>query len=219
MQKFLARIDQNPDLSAPAIILPRMSFEIVNIMYDSERKLTGAARSITSVPTDNSVANVRLTPIPYNLDFRLNIMVKNSEDGLKILEQILPYFNPAFTVSARMIDGMEAVDIPVVLNSVDQEDTYENNFEERRALIWTLTFTVKGYYYGPSYQRKVIKFANTNIYSTMDQNGTPLTRITVQPGLTANGQPTTDINQTVPYSDINIDDDWAYIVRIENLND
>lgn len=217
MQKFLARIQQNPDLTAPAIVLPRMSFEIINIDYDGERRLTGAARAVSPNPANSTVANVRLSPIPYNINFRLNLMVKNSEDGLKILEQILPYFNPAFTVTAAMVDGMEPVDIPVVLNSVETEDTYEANFEERRVLIWTLTFTVKGYYYGPSYQKKLIKFANTSIYSTMDQNADPVVRVTVQPGLTANGQPTTDINQTVPYADISIDDDWAHIVRIIDL--
>ena len=217
MQKFLARIEQNPDLSAPAITLPRMSFEMINIEYDGDRRLTGAASQVIASPTDGSVANVKYAPIPYNLNFRLNLMVKYSEDGLKILEQILPYFNPAFTVSAAMIDGTEPVDIPIILNSVDSEDTYEAGFEERRAVIWTLTFTVKGYYFGPSYQRKLIKFVDVNLYSTTDQTALPVTQINVQPGLTANGQPTTNINETIPYTDINIDDNWAYIVTIENL--
>jgi hypothetical protein len=146
-------------------------------------------------------------------------MVKYAEDGTKIIEQILPFFKPEFTVTANLVDGMDAlVDIPIVLNSINVEDTYEGSYEDRRAIIWTLNFTLKGYYYGPVSQRKIIKFANTNVYSTMTAED-PISRITVQPGLTANGQPTTDINQTVAYSAINIDDDWAYIVQIVDPNE
>lgn len=215
-QKFLSRITQDPTFTAPAITLPRMSFELTSMNYDGERKLTNMM-----VNTRGTVANDRLrtqfTPAPYNLEFELNIMAKYSEDGTKILEQILPFFKPDFTVTAKLIDEMDMlVDIPVVLNSVSSEDTYEGSYEERRVLTWTLRFTLKGYYYGPITEKKVIKFANTNLYSALTANNAN-SRIIVQPGLTANGEPTTDISETVPYSSINIDDDWAYIVRIENL--
>lgn len=215
MERFLARIEQDPDLTAPAIRLPRMSFEMVSMTYDPERKLTPMLYSVKGIPTNDSSVKTQLTPAPYDLDFQLNIMVKYAEDGTKIIEQILPYFKPEFTVTAKLIDGMDVnVDIPIVLNSVSVEDTYEGSYEDRRAIIWTLNFTLKGYYYGPVLQRKIIKFANTNIYSSMTATD-PVANILVRPGLTANGQPTTDINQSVPYSAINIDDDWAYIVQIE----
>ena len=116
-----------------------------------------------------------------------------------------------------MIDSMDMVmDIPVILNGITTEDTYEGSYDQRRAITWTLDFTMKGYYYGPTSERKVIKFANTDIYSTMSA-ALPVSRVTVQPGLTSNNQPTTNITQTVPYSQINIDDDWAYIVKVETL--
>ena len=219
MQKFLSRIEQDPDFTAPAITLPRMTFELVSLYYDGERKLTNFARNTKGISSNDGALLSQFAPTPYNLEFQLNIMAKYSEDATKIVEQILPFFKPEFTVTAKLIDSMDMLtDIPVVLNSINTEDTYEGSYEERRAIIWTLTFTLKGYYYGPTTTRKIIKFANTNLYSSLTAN-TAVERVIVQPGLTANGTPTTDINVTVPYANINIDDDWAYIVRIENLND
>jgi hypothetical protein len=219
MQKFLSRLEQDPDLTAPAITLPRMSFELISMDYDGERKLTNYARNTKGIANNDNSVSTQFTPTPYNLEFQLNIMAKYDEDATKIVEQILPFFKPEFTVTAKLIDSMDMLtDIPIVLNSISSEDSYEGSYEERRAIIWTLTFTVKGYYYGPVTTRKVIKFANTNIYSSMTANNAA-ERVMVQPGLTANGAPTTDIAQTVPYANINIDDDWAYIVRIETLND
>ena len=214
MEKFLARTQQDPNFTAPAITLPRMSFEIINIEYDGERKLSGLYNTKTNGSTPGSVS-VQYAPAPYDLTFDLNIMVKYSEDGLKIVEQILPFFKPAFTVSAKLLDDSTTLtDIPIVLNSVTKEDSYEGSYEELRAIIWTLNFTLKGYYYGPSIEKKVIKFSDVNFYTSMEATD-PLERATIQPGLTANGQPTTDISQTIPYADINFEDDWAYIVRIE----
>jgi hypothetical protein len=219
MEKFLARIEQDQNLTAPSIRLPRMSFEMVSMVYDPERKLTPATYSVKGISSNDSAVKSQYTPAPYDLDFQLNIMVKYYEDGSKIVEQILPFFKPEFTVTARLIDDMDIlVDIPIVLNSINVEDTYEGSYEDRRAIIWTLNFTLKGYFYGPIIERKIIKFANTNIYSAITATD-PVSRITVQPGLTANGQPTSDINETVPYSDINIDDDWAYIVQIVDPNE
>lgn len=215
MQKFLSKIDQDPGLTAPAITLPRMSFEITSIRYDGERKLSNMVRSKAASNEPGSV-NTQFAPSPYDIEFDLNIMVKYSEDGLKIVEQILPYFKPEFTISAKMMDGSNDVtDIPVVLNSISNEDTYEGSYDERRAIIWTLSFTMKGYYYGPVTKRKIIQFANTSIYSSLTATN-QVVDLTVQPGMLANGSPTTSITDTIAYTDIAIDDDWAYIVRIND---
>lgn len=215
MQKFLARIGEDPGLNAPAITLPRMSFEIVGMNYDGERKLTSSMRNSIAISSDDNQYKSVLTPTPYNIEFQLNVMTKYNEDGTKIIEQILPYFKPDFTPSVKMIDDLDYyLDIPIILNSVTTEDTYEGSFEERRALIWTLNFTVKAWYFGPVTDKKVIKFSTVNTYTTLETTADPEYTVTAQPGLTANGQPTTDINETVPYADINADDDWAYIVQI-----
>lgn len=168
MQKFLARLEQDPNFKAPAMTLPRMSFEITNMTYDGSRKLTNAlTNAITS--TDKNILRSQYTPAPYNLDFQLNIMTKYSEDGAKILEQILPFFKPEQTLSVKLIDPLDAYfDVPVILNSITTEDSYEGDFETRRALIWTLNFTVKGYFFGPVSDKKVVKFVRANIFDDMN---------------------------------------------------
>ena len=215
-QKFLARTEQDPNLNAPAISLPRISFEITGMAYDGERKLTRTLRNSVPIDSDDGVFRSTLVPTPYNLDFQLTIMTKYAEDGTKILEQILPYFQPDWTPSVKLVDDLEYyLDVPIILNSVSTEDIYEGTFDERRALTWTLNFTVKGWYFGPTSNRKVIKFSTTNIYADFDQANSDVT-MTVQPGLTTNGEPTTDISETVPYANINEEDDWGYIVQIED---
>jgi len=216
MQKFLARLEQDPSLTAPQITLPRMSFELTGMSYDAERNLTPMGRHSKAISTNDGSFNSQYTPAPYNLTFQLNIMTKFKEDGTKIIEQILPYFKPDFTPTVKLIDDIDIhLDIPIVLDSVTFEDSYEGNFEQRRALIWTLTFTMKGYFFGPVTQKKVIKFVKANLYSDITSN-TVAEYVTVQPGLTSNNTPTQNINQTVAYTNINFDDDWAYITQIKD---
>lgn len=215
MQKLLSRLEQDPNLNAPAITLPRMSFEIVNMGYDPDRKLTSLSR-LTRPGETADVLTSQYAPSPYNIEFELNVMTKYNEDGMKIVEQILPHFKPEMTPSVEIIDGLPPVDIPIILNSVTKEDVYEGSYEERRALIWTLNFTMKAYFFGPTSQKKIIKFVEANTYTPLSSN-TAFQRVTVQPGLTANGDPTTYPDLTVPYADISVDDDWAYICTIEDL--
>lgn len=216
MQKFLARIEQDPDLSAPAITLPRITFEITGMTYDGTRNLTALKRSGKSITTTDGSFNSVFSPAPYNISFQLNVMSKYAEDGTKILEQIIPFFKPDFTPTVKLLDDMEMYfDIPIVLNNISTEDTYDSDFISRRTLIWTLDFTLKGYYFGPVTEKKVIKFAKVNMYGELDAT-TPEEFVTVRPGLSAIGTPTTDITQTVDYADINFDDDWAYITTIED---
>jgi hypothetical protein len=223
MQKFLARIEGDPGLNAPAAIsLPRMSFELTNVVYDPDRRLTGRIRNTKTSSANNDILTSQFVPAPYNLDFTLNIMAKYSEDGIKILEQILPFFKPEWTTSVKLVDELEEYyDIPTILTSVNSEEVYDGDFTTRRVVIWTLTFTMKGYFFGPVTNKKVIKFANTNFYSTARDgdftlNAGLLNNVKVYPGLTANGEPTTLANNTIDYADINKDDDWAYVVVVED---
>lgn len=210
-QKFLAKITQDPDLSKiSAVNLPRMSFEITSMSYDGARK-TGSRTMIEA--TDGTSV---YTPAPYNIEFNLYIMTKYAEDGTKILEQIIPFFKPEYTYSAFILDNIPAMDIPLVLNSVSLEDLYEADFESRRALMWTLTFTMKAAYFGPIRDKKRIKFVDVRTYPQMEVGGG--SRITIQPGLTANNEPTSDINETIPFQQIEVDDDWGVITMIEDLD-
>lgn len=214
-QKFLAKIRKDPKHEAPySISLPRMSFEITSMNYDGARKTASLNRMTKNAGDDNSKTYL-YSPAPYNLEFNLYIMTKYAEDGTKILEQILPYFKPEYTFTAKIIDDLQAVDLPLVMNSVSVEDIYDGDFETRRSLMWTISFTMKGFFFGPERSSKLIKFADARLYPRTEAEAERTQRITVQPGLTANGEPTTDINETVPYLDVEIEDDWDFITLIE----
>ena len=147
-QKFLARIQQQPDLNkATQITLPRMSFEVNNITYDPSRK-TGVTQTF-KVKDGKQVKKVFM-PVPYNLGFELNILTKLQDDSLQILEQVLPFFQPGFTLTIDLVNSIgEKRDVPMVLDSINFSDDYEGNFETRRALIYTLNFTAKTFMFGP----------------------------------------------------------------------
>jgi hypothetical protein len=148
MQKFLARIQQQPELEREiAITLPRLSFEMQGLQYDPTRK-TGIAQ--TFLAKSGTTAKKVYMPVPYNVGFELSIMAKLSDDALQILEQIVPYFQPSFNITVNLIDSIgEKKDIPIVLESINYSDQYEGNFDTRRIIIYTLSFTAKTYLFGP----------------------------------------------------------------------
>lgn len=149
MQKFLAKIEQQEDLTKPvAITLPRMSFEMTSIQYDSSRK-TGIVQTFKACDKNGKVKKVFM-PVPYNIGFELNIFTKLNDDALQIVEQILPFFQPSFNVTVDLVESIgEKKDVPIVLDSIDFQDDYEGSFQTRRALIYTLRFTAKTYIFGP----------------------------------------------------------------------
>ena len=149
-QKFLARIQQQPELNkATQITLPRMSFEITSINYDATRK-AGITQTFKATDADDGDKLKKVfMPVPYNLGFELNILCKLQDDGLQILEQILPFFQPGFTLSIDLVKSIgEKRDVPMILNSINQQDDYEGDFSTRRALIYTLSFTAKTFMFG-----------------------------------------------------------------------
>tara|TARA_R100000234_G_scaffold86030_1_gene54927 strand:+ start:820 stop:1617 length:798 start_codon:yes stop_codon:yes gene_type:complete len=147
-QKFLARLEQQADLNKPiAITLPRMSFEMTSIQYDSSRKL-GVTQTFKA--SDGTNLKKVFMPVPYNIGFELNILAKLNDDALQIVEQILPYFQPSFNLTLDLVSSIgEKRDIPIILDSMNFQDDYEGDFSTRRALIYTLGFTAKTYLFGP----------------------------------------------------------------------
>ena len=145
-EKFLTRISADPNLNPSiALTVPRMGFELTAMTYDGVRKLNTMGRNVAAGTTG---LKKQFNPVPYNWDFSLYVYVKNAEDGTQILEQILPFFTPEFTVTMNLVSSMsEKRDIPLVLNSVTSEDTYEGDFASRRSIIWTLSFMMKGFLY------------------------------------------------------------------------
>ena len=148
-QKFLARMQQEANLNKPIqVTLPRMSFEFTNLEYDSSRKVT-QTQTIVSETSDGSVKKAYV-PVPYNMTIQLSIMTKLNDDMLQIIEQILPYFQPAYTLPIKFLGNLNEVKyVPINLDTIQMEDDYEGNFDTRRALVYTLTFTAKTYIYGP----------------------------------------------------------------------
>jgi len=144
--KMLIRISQDPNLNPKvALTVPRMGFELTAMSYDGARKLNTMGRNVKKGTTG---LKKQFNPVPYNWDFSLYVFVKNAEDGTQILEQILPFFTPDFTVTMTLVSGMTVkMDIPLVLNSVTSEDSYEGDFATRRSIIWTLSFLMKGFLY------------------------------------------------------------------------
>ena len=170
-QKWLARLDQDPSLgSAVAITLPRLGFEIGSLSYDPTRKLN-RVQKFKKVKSSSSNANkldTQFMPVPYNMDITLYAMAKNSDDALQIVEQILPFFQPDYTLTLNdMADMGIKRDVPIILNDVGYEDNYQGDFESRRAIIYTMGFTTKFYLYGPVTSSSVIKTVQVDQYSDL----------------------------------------------------
>jgi len=221
-EKALARLDANPNLYNPiAVTLPRMAFEITTMSYDGTRKLQTIQKNVKQ--GDGSKTR-QYVPVPYNISFTLYVMVKNAEDGTKIIEQILPYFTPDWTPTVDIIPEMGLkYDTPIVLLNIMSQDTYEGNYDQRRVLTWTLDFLLKGYVFGPVKQSGVITLADINFMdaSKFDDVGAavgnvdPVSSYTITPGLTANGQPTSNAQLSVDRSAISANDNYGYIVTRE----
>ena len=225
-EKMLARLDADPNLNRPAIVLPRMSFELTDLNYGPTRKLNTIGKIVAANPDDPNSATFQYTPVPYDFNFILSIAVKNADDGTRILEQILPFFTPNWSSTVDLIPELGIkLDIPIVLNAVSSEDTYEGNFEERRSIVWTLSFTMKGYIFGPTRptgtgSAPIIKLANVNFYDTSTYNNINdavgnldvAESVVITPGLLANGSPTTNAAASVSSDLINADDNYGYII-------
>ena len=164
-QKWLLAVqDTTADRKVVATRTPRMGFAMTGVSYDSARKLNTIGRNVaanTSSTTTNMVT--MYNPVPYNFDFELFILVKNAEDGTQILEQILPYFTPEFTVTVNTIPDMNIkADVPIVLNSSSVADEYEGDLSTRRTITWTLSFVLKGFIYPNLTSGEIIKTIEVN---------------------------------------------------------
>jgi hypothetical protein len=215
-EKFLARLDQDPTLSKEvAIQLPRLSFEITNMSYSSNRALNKMVRNSTAGTGTNSL-KTQFAPVPYDINIQLSGMFANQEDAVQVVEQILPFFRPEWTNSVKIVPEIDDYyDVPTVLNSMTIEDTYDSDYQTRRAIIYTFDFTVKGYIFGPVSNKGVIKRTIIDITNnaSADPIGTeagPQKKIILTPGLLANGQPTSNSAASVALSSINANSNYGY---------
>jgi hypothetical protein len=230
--KMLARVFQDPNIDRQTAVapLPLISFEMGQMKYDGSRKLPTINRIAVKKASDADKFKYQYNPVPYNIEFKVYIYAKNAEDGTKIIEQILPFFTPDWTTTVSLIPEMEVtMDIPIILNNISYNDTYDGQFVKRRAIVWSLDFVCKGFLYGPVKTGGIIKFVNNNYYLTnsnniIDQVGNlPMEeKVTIQPGLSNTGiainyfgAPNANTG-TVPYNEIEVNDDFGYITQIYN---
>ena len=210
-QKFLYRLQGNPtDGRKVAITLPRIYFEMTGIDYDATRKTPATQKYKTVVNDEGNEVRTQYVPVPYNISFEVGILAKSQDDGLQILEQILPFFQPSFSMSLKFIPDMDEVrDVAVVLNSVDFDDDWEDDFSTRRSITYSMQFTCKSYIYGPYSKADIIR--KSRIIETIgDQN---VGKRTVELSYTPKAK--TDINQDgqVDAADdllVTADDDFGF---------
>ena len=172
-QKFLTRLREDPNLNKKvALTLPRIGFEISGISYDPSRKLNSIQKvKKANTSADGKTLSSQYMPVPYNMDFELVVMAKQSDDALQIVEQILPFFQPDYTITLNDNTAMGTTrDVPIILTGVTYSDEYEGSFEDRRVLTYSLTFTAKFYLYGPVTDQKVIKQVQVDQYTDMPVN-------------------------------------------------
>jgi hypothetical protein len=168
-EKFITRLTQDPDLNRNTqTILPRMAFEIAGMSYDPTRKPETNLKYRTTAPGSGARVKSRYSGTPYDINFELYIMVRNIEDGNQIVEQILPYFSPVYNLSLGLLSDFpeDFTTVPITLNAVNQSIDYEGDYETTRMIIWTLSFTMKGWFYGPTSTQNVITTAITNIFDS-----------------------------------------------------
>lgn len=218
--KWISRLNDEGDAyqQRPAIILPRISFEIQELTYDASRRLS-TGDMFKNKKTANEFTST-FVAAPYDISFAVSILCKYSEDGAKIVEQILPYFKPEWTTHVKMLDDVDIVmDIPIILNSVDSEEIYESDYTQRRVIQWTLTFTMKTYFFGPVIPKKVIKFIDLNFHADTTSTAPTLEEVHIQPGMDKFREPTQLIKDSIHYSKIEFDDPWADAYEILTIED
>jgi hypothetical protein len=235
-QKFLARLEESPDLSKrTSLTLPRMSFEFTGLTYDSSRKVTTTQNIAVKDPNDGAVTKKAYMPVPYSMQFELSIMTKLNDDALQIVEQILPYFQPSYNLTVQLVSAMkEKRDIPIILENVTMDDQYEGNFTSRRVLLYTMRFSAKTYLFGPvtTATKDVIRKASVRYlaggsksterdvtYSvtpraTKDYTGDVLTNLAEDIDLGATTINVVDGSALTVKTYIDIDDEELYITKI-----
>jgi len=206
-EKFMVRLDQQADLDNRefAITLPRMGFEISGIAYDPGRKLTRINKLKRVKSGSNKTYDYNYTPVPYNISYTLSIFTATAENGLQIVEQILPYFQPDYTITLNLIPELSIKrDVPIILNSVNYEDSYNGDFTTRRAVIYTLEFVAKTYLFGPATTQNIIRTVQSDTYTDTDTtNKARESRITITPSPTS----------------ADPDDDFGFTTSIQNFTD
>ena len=227
-EKFLAKLRTDPDGRREiAMVLPRLSFELTSMNYAPERVLNRTHKQLGLGGGNNSLRKT-FTPAPYDLDMSLYAMFSHQEDAVQVVEQILPYFRPEWTNSVKIVPELDTyVDIPTIYTGMTIEDSYDGDFEQRRAIIYTFTFKIKGYLFGPVTNKGIIRRTLVNTFNPqantatgnviISTSDTKLQRLTLTPGLLANGQPTSNSSASIPISQISANTNYGFAFDREDF--
>lgn len=201
--KYVTRLVQDAALGAKsAIKLPRLAFEYTDITYAPERKITSKRRISGVDPNNGNALNNVYNPVPYDIAFSLSIFSKSQEEALQIIEQIVPFFSPDYTIKVKGVSNPDInYDVPIDLIGVTPDDSYEGAFEDRRVIIWQMDFVMKAFMFGPARNTGIIKTAITEFKSPI---GTPYATVTVEPYI-----------EGMALSDITKDDAFTYLTDIQ----
>lgn len=199
--KYLDRIRENPDLDTDtkvAVKLPRMSFEITGFAYDATRQLAKTS-TFNTIGSSTSTRQKFFTPVPYTINFQLNIYAKTQDDALQVVEQILPYFNPQYTLTIKPFASQYPdfkEDIPIAIQSLTFSDDFDGQLETRRTIIYTLDFEMKVSFHGPISDSGIIRSSITKLFQMengLNDSDIQLETITVTPDPTSTfGMPDSD---------------------------
>lgn len=226
-QKYIKYLLNPPEDRKISTTLPRMSFAMMQYSIDAERKVGTTQKRKHFVSGDKKSATTSFVETPYKLEFELYIYGKNQDDCTQIIEQIIPYFNPTYTNSVNVIPELGTqgnYDVQTTLNSIMLQDEYEGNNEETRFVVYTVSFTMDVFFFGPVSTTGVIKRVQTDIAIVKDEPVLDTTkgrniRLTTTPGLTEDGEPTTDYELSIPYQEIEENDPYGFVHRHEMFFD
>ncbi len=227
-EKYLVKLRSDPDARREiAMVLPRLAFEMQQMTYSPERVMNRQNKQIGKGGGNNTLRQT-WTPAPYDIEMVLYAMFANNEDAVQVVEQILPYFRPEWTNSVKIVPELNTyVDVPTILTGMTIEDSYDGDFESRRAIIYTFNFTVKGYIYGPVTNRGIIRRTLINQFIPTSNTATgnvivstsdlKQQTITLTPGLLANGQPTANSSASLPISQISANSNYGFAFDREDF--
>lgn len=206
--KALARQDEEPDFNErkAAIFYPRMTYDLMGISYDPDRKL-GRGNQVL----DSQTGAALFAPAPWNMNFDLTVAASSVDDANQVVEQILGMFNSEITATLEILPGV-CIDVPLILEGVSKSDNWQGTIDSRREINWTLNFSMKGLFFGPIATRKVIKFIDAGTHFNQDDSTGE--HVQMYPGVDASGNPTTDPAQAIDWNLVNSQDDWGFVVQV-----
>jgi len=212
-EKYLERIRENPDLDTDtkvALKLPRMSFEITSLTYDAERTLPRTNNFRQTLAGSNTSAIKTFTPAPYLISFQLNVYAKTQDDALQVVEQVLPYFNPEYTLTMKPFGDYDNFleDVAIGIQGVTFTDDFEGTVEQRRTIIYSLEFEMRTNFYGPLNDQSVIRTAIANTGLLLDSGDTG--------SLGDSDAKFGTITVTPDPTNVSLDSDFGFSINVEN---